>query len=80
MEKYPFLLVKYSIKIATWNGPVSFAEKMDGENKLNGFPSPLLLQMCTNLVERGDTRLASDAQPAKGASILKKLSHHSIKG
>lgn len=56
MEKYPFLLVKYSIIIATWNGAVSLAEKMDGENKHTGFPSPLLLQMCTNLVEHGGTR------------------------
>lgn len=42
---------------------------MVGENKLIGFPSSLLLQMCTNLLECGDTRLASDAQPAKGTNI-----------
>ena len=65
MEKYLFLLVTYSIIIATRNGAASLAEKMDGENKLIGFPSPLLLQMCTNLVERGGIRLASDAHLPK---------------
>lgn len=48
MEKYPFLLAKQHY---TLSGTVSLTEKIDGENKLIGFPALVLLQTGINLVE-----------------------------
>lgn len=43
-----------NVIIATWSGTVSLTEKMDGENKLIGFLSPMILQTCINLVKCGE--------------------------